>query len=168
MEALNVGANVIGGVGSFLSSRHNSKVLKAQAREEESAGALQSLRIAEEARRAIGQQLAAQGSNGFLGGSGSALDALTESQVNAALDAMTVRREAGMKAKSLRGEAKSQRRQGAFALAQGLLGAGNAYAGMKDDWAQAGRGQTPSGGSSGSDYGDGSNMSGGIRRLGNI
>lgn len=144
MEALKIGANVVGGVGSFLSSRHNSKVLKAQAREEESAGALQSLRIAEEARRAIGQQLAAQSSNGFMGGSGSALDALTESQVNAALDAMTVRRDAAMKAKSLRGEAKSQRRQGAFALAQGLLGAGSAYAGMQDDWAQAGRGQTPS------------------------
>ena len=161
------GASILKGVGGFMSARHNAKMLKRQAREEQNAGAAQSLRVAEEARRAIGQQLAAQNANGFVGGSGSALDALTESQVNAALDAMTIRRDAAVKAAGLRSEARDQKRQGWFSLAEGLLGAGSSYAGMKDDWTQARRGQTPSprttpppiGG-----YGDGSNMTGGIRR----
>lgn len=137
-------ANVVKGVGGFLSARHNAGVLAKQAREEENAGALQSLRVREEARRAIGQQVAAQYGNGFEGGTGSALDAVTESQVNAALDAMNIRRDAQVKAAGLRSEAGNQRRQGWFSLAEGMLGAGSSYAGMKDDWAQARRGQMPS------------------------
>lgn len=137
------GASLLKGVGGFMAARKNAKTLKRQAREEQNAAALESLRVGEEARRAIGQQLAAQGSNGFEGGSGSALDALTESQVNAALDAMTIRREAGMRANGLRSQAADQKRQGYFALADGLLGAATSAAGMKDDWAQARRGQVP-------------------------
>lgn len=135
-------ASVVKGVSGLMSARHNAKVLEAQAREEQTAGALQSLRIQQEARRAIGQQVAAQYGNGFEGGTGSALDAVTESQVNAALDALTIRRDAAVKAKSLQDEAGNQRRQGWFSLAEGLIGAGSSYAGMRDDWAQARRGQT--------------------------
>lgn len=145
-EILSAGANIIKGVGGFVASRQQSKALKRQAREEENAGALQSLRIREQARQAIGQQLAAQSSNGFLGGTGSALDALTESQANAALDAMTLIRDAGMKAQGMRYEAKMRRTEGMFALASGMLGAASSVSGMRDDWAQAGQGQSGTGG----------------------
>lgn len=141
-EALSIGANIVKGVGGFVASRQQSKVLKRQAREEENAGALQSLRIREQARKVIGDQLASQSSNGFMGGTGSALDALTESQANAALDAMTVVRDAGMRGQALRAEAKMKRTEGLFSLASGMLGAASSVAGMKDDWAQAGQGSS--------------------------
>ncbi|PNU05805.1 hypothetical protein [Novosphingobium guangzhouense] len=141
-EVAAVAGNVIKGVGGFVASRQQSKALKRQAREEENAGAAQSLRIRDQARKAIGQQLAAQSSNGFMGGTGSALDALTESQVNGALDAMTVIRDAGTKAQALRYEAKMRRTEGNFALASGLVGAASSVSGMKDDWAQARQGQS--------------------------
>ena len=47
-------ANVVKGIGGFVASRQQSKALKGQAREEENAGAAQSLRIRETARKAIG------------------------------------------------------------------------------------------------------------------
>ncbi|WP_324694604.1 hypothetical protein [Novosphingobium sp. RL4] len=141
-EIASAAANVTKGIGGFVASRQQSKALKRQAREEENAGAAQSLRIREQARKVIGQQLAAQSSNGFMGGTGSALDALTESQVNAALDAMTVIRDAGTKAQSLRYEAKMKRTEGWFSLASGLLGSASSVSGMRDDWAQAGQGQS--------------------------
>ncbi|WP_374414290.1 hypothetical protein [Novosphingobium colocasiae] len=140
-EVAAVAGPLLQGIGGFVSSRQQSNALKRQAREEQNAGAAQSLRIREQARKVIGEQLAAQSSNGFEGGTGSALDALTESQVNAALDAMTVIRDAGTKAQALRYEAKMKRTEGWFALANGVLGAGSSVSGMKDDWAQAGMGQ---------------------------
>lgn len=141
-EVAAIAGNIVKGVGGFMSARHNSKVLKKGAIEEENTANAQVLRVREDARRAIGQQLAGQFSNGFEGGSGSAIDALTESQVNAALDALTIRRDAAFKAAGMRSEAKNQRRQGWFSLAEGLLGAGSSAAGMGDDWAQAKRGTT--------------------------
>lgn len=148
-EVMSAGASILKGVGGFVASRQQSAALKRQAREEQIAGAAQSLRIREQARKAIGEQMASQFGNGFLGGTGSALDALTESQVNAALDAMTVIRDAGTKAQALRYEAKMRRTEGAFALASGIMGAASSVSGMRDDWAQAGAGQTRAGAGSG-------------------
>jgi hypothetical protein len=144
-------ANLVKGIGGFVASRQQSKALKSQAREEENAGSAQALRIREQAREAIGDQLAGQASNGFLGGSGTALDSVLESQTNAALDAMTVQRDAAMKARSLRAEAKMKRTEGYFSLASGMLGAASSVSGMRDDWAQARRGSTPASSGGGGD-----------------
>lgn len=148
MEAASAAANIVKGVGGFVASRQQSKALKAQALEEENAGAAQAGRIREQARSAIGEQLAGQASNGFSGGTGSALDAVLESQTNAVLDAMSIQRDAAGRARSLRADAKMRRTEGYFALASGMLGAASSVSGMQDDWAQAKRGSTPAGSAS--------------------
>ena len=170
--ALTIGGKVFGGIAKNKAGKQNQKALYGQAREEEIAGAEQELRIRSAARKSIGEQLAAQASNGFMGGTGSALDALTESQVNAALDALTVRREVAGKARSLRAEGDQRRKEGKNGLIEGLLGAASSAASMGSDWASAragsssGGGGGSSGGGSGSSgsSGDGSNMSGAIYR----
>lgn len=137
MEALQMAGSVIKGIGGFVSARHNAGVLDRQALEEERTGNAQALVVRDRARKAIGEQIGAQFSNGFQGGTGSALDALTESQINATLDMLEVRRQAAFKAKAARSGASQQRTQGWFSLAEGLIGAGTAAAGQNSDWAAA-------------------------------
>lgn len=140
---LAIGGKLIQGFGGLQAGNAARKAAYAQAREAENVGAAQELRVRENARKAIGQQVAAQFSNGMLGGTGSALDALMESQVNAALDAMQVRRDAAGRAAAMRAEGDNARAEGRWGLAGALLGAANAAVGMKDDWAAARRGVTP-------------------------
>lgn len=139
--AMPAAGNIVQGVGGLLAGNANSKALKKQSRETLVQGNAEETRIREAARATMGEQVAAQFSNGFQGGSGSALDALRESKVNAALDALEIRRQAMGKAAALRAEAKQAKMEGRFALVSGLLGAGSSVARGKADWADARRGQ---------------------------
>lgn len=125
------------GVGGLMAGNADKRAADLQAREEELAAAAQVRGVREEARAKIGELLAGQWSNGMEGGSGSALDALRESQVNAALDAMEIRRQGELKARALKAQGKARRTEGRFALLSGMLGAGSQYLVMKHDWAQA-------------------------------
>lgn len=138
--ALMVAGKLVKGVGGLQAGNAQKKALDRQAREEENAAALQTLRIREQARSAIGDQLGGQWSNGFVGGTGSALDSILESQTNMLLDTLTVQREAATKGASLRAEGKQARTQGRMALVGSLLDIGSTVAGGADDWAQAKRG----------------------------
>lgn len=144
--ALAIGGSLLKAHGANKAGNENRKIAYGQAREEEAAGSARELRIRESSRKAIGDQLAAQSSNGFQGGTGSALDALAESQTNAVLDAMTVRREAASRAKSLRASGDQARSAGRMSAVQSLIGGASAALGMKADWAAA---RAPSGSSGG-------------------
>jgi hypothetical protein len=139
---MQAGGNIVQGVGGLLAGNANSKALKKQSRETLVQGAAEETRIREAARATMGDQIAAQFSNGFQGGTGSALDALRESKINATLDALEIRRQAMGKAAALRAEAKQQKLQGKFALLSGILGAGSSIAKGSADWADARRGQS--------------------------
>lgn len=149
--AAKIAGSLIKGVGAFQAGRRQKAMDFQQALEEEGAGEAEVLRLREQARQAIGGQLAAQWSNGMEGGTGSAIDSLRESQINAALDQMLVRRDAAMKARSLREHGKQAKREGTMALiSSGLDMVGDA-AGMQSDWAAAKRGTTKGGGGSSSE-----------------
>jgi len=139
---LGAGAALLGGIAANKAGQQNKAALYGQAREEENAGNAQALRVKEQARKIIGEQIAAQAGNGFRGDGGSALDALTESQVNATLDMMQVRRDAMMKARSMRAEGDMRAQQGTFNLMGSFLGAGSKIMGGMSDWATASAGQT--------------------------
>lgn len=141
-EMAGIAGNIVKGVGSFAAGQANAKALHAQAKEEGIAGAAQEAQIREVSRKAIGEQVAGQFSNGFQGGTGSALDALHESAVNAAIDVMRVRREATLRAENMRKQGHQAAVQSWFDLASGLLGAGASAQGMKSDWAAARQGQS--------------------------
>lgn len=143
-SALSAGASILGGIGADKAGRQNRDALYGQALEEENAGNAQALRIKEQARKIIGEQVAAQGANGFTGDSGSALDALTESQINATLDTMQVRRDAMMKARAMRAEGDMRYSQGRYAMWGSFLTAGAKLAGAASDWGAAHSGQIPS------------------------
>lgn len=163
--ALAIGASVVQGIGAFKASRANASAMEAQAIEEANASAAQELDLRRQARAAIGEQVAAQHSGGFMGGTGSALDTLRESQINAALDVLRIRREGTVKAQTLRTQASNTRTQGNFALASGLLGGASTAVGMKGDWAAARSGTSAGMSGYGGMTGDGSNMTGGISRV---
>jgi hypothetical protein len=143
---LSAGASVLGGVAANKAGRQNRDALYGQALEEENAGNAQALRIKEQARKIIGDQVGAQAANGFTGDSGSALDALTESQINATLDTMQVRRDAMMKARSMRAEGDMRYQQGRYAMFGSFLSAGAKLAGAASDWASAQSGQSAAAG----------------------
>lgn len=136
-EGLQAAGNVIGGVGSYEAGRFNQKVANVEAIEIERAGVADEARVRDAARMAIGDQVAAQGSNGFQQGTGSALDALAQSLTNAALDAMNVRRDAAARARSARVSGSIARAQGNNALVAGMIGASANVQGMRTDWAAA-------------------------------
>lgn len=146
LPLISAGASLVGGVGGLVSGLQNKKRFNAQAREELSAGATQERELRQDARRAIGTQLAAQWGNGLEGGSGTAIDALRESETEAALDAAEIRRRAGAQARSYRAQGKQEAVRGAFDLAGGMLGAATGYSNARNDWAQARRGTTAGGG----------------------
>lgn len=131
---LSAGGSILKGVAANKAGKQNRRAAYAQAREEERTGEAQALRIRDEARRAMGEQIAGQFANGFMGGTGSALDALSESQINATVDMLEVRRQAQAKAQSLRAEGDQARQQGRFALASGILGAASTAV---SDWADS-------------------------------
>ncbi|WP_294277574.1 hypothetical protein [uncultured Sphingomonas sp.] len=133
MEAFQAAGNIVQGVAGYEAGKYNQAVANTEAIDQERAGAAEEGRVREAARAAIGQQLAAQGGNGFAMGTGSALDALAQSQVNAALDAMTVRRDAALRARSARTAGAIARAQGDNALVAGMLGA----AARVTDWASS-------------------------------
>lgn len=136
-DAVQAVGHIIQGVGGYVAGQQNKRALYQQAGEEEQAGVAAETRIRETARAEIGQQVAAQFSNGMMGGTGSALDSLTQSQINAALDALNVRRDTAAKAKALRQQGKMASTAGKFALAAGLFQAGSSVANNSSDWAAA-------------------------------
>ena len=143
---LSAGSTLLGGIAANKAGQQNRAALYGQALEEENAGNAQALRIKDQARKIIGDQISAQAGNGFTGDSGSALDALTESQVNATMDMMQVRRDAMMKARSLRAEGDMRASQGQSAMFGSILGAGAKLVGAYSDWGAAHSGQLPAGG----------------------
>lgn len=65
-------------------------------------GSVQEGEARDASRKGVGAQLVAQGGSGFEMGTGTALDALLESQTNGIMDALTIRRAAASKAASTR------------------------------------------------------------------
>jgi hypothetical protein len=145
-EGMQAAGQVISGVGQYEAGKYNAKVANTQAIEIERNGAAEEERTREAARMQMGQQIAAQAGGGFQLGTGSALDALTQSQVNAALDALTIRREAAGRARSQRISGSIAKAQGENGLVTGMLGAATTIANTNADWAAARQGTTAKGG----------------------
>ncbi len=124
------------GVAAKKAADRSARRLDEQAREGLRSDLEDRNRLRDEARGAIGNQLAAQVSNGLEGGTGTALDALRQSQIDAALDVMEMRRQGDLRARSIQVQASDKRREGKMALLEGVLGAGMAAFKVKSDWAQ--------------------------------
>lgn len=161
-DAAQMAGNVLNGVASYEAGKSNRKVANMNAIDAEREGVEDEARIREQARMAIGEQVAAQASGGFQPGTGTALDALRQSQINATLDALAARRQAASRARAIRYSGAQAYAQGRNALTVGMIGAAASLAQSNSDWGAA-RSGSSGGGSSGGGYGGGgpSNRSGG-------
>jgi hypothetical protein len=141
MDPVSGGLTLAGGaikaLGTISAGRQQQQALVEQGRQENIAGNLQATRIREQARRAIGQQIGGQFANGFQGGTGSALDALSESQINSTLDALQTRRDAATKAASLYTQGNLARQSAGWGAASGLVGTASQLYGLHKDWTTA-------------------------------
>lgn len=142
--ALAAGGKIFGGIAANKAGKRNAKILREQAGEELRTGAAQVAQQRDAARMVIGEQLASQFGNGFHGGTGSALDALAQSQVNAALDAMEIRRQADGRARALIAQGKAEKAEGRNALIGSFFEAGSTILSHKSDWAAARSGKVGS------------------------
>jgi hypothetical protein len=135
--------SMVKGVGGLMAGNENRRSAYAQAGEERRAAAGQIRRVKTDARRKIGEQLTMMAGGGFEGASagGTALDALRESQVEAAMDVLELRRQGVLRSRALERQGDNARREGRFALVSGILGAGSSYIQGKNDWAQARAGE---------------------------
>jgi hypothetical protein len=138
---LTAGSSLIKGIAGLNAGLAQRRALASQAQQEEIAGNAQAQRIGDQARAAIGQQTAALNASGFQGDSGTALDALTESQVNRTLDMMQTRRQAQAKAQALQTQGDLDAQKGGFDLASNLIGGASSIYGQQKGWGVA---QAPS------------------------
>lgn len=143
VEAVQMAGNLVQGVAGYETGKFNRAMSETEAVEAERTGTVEEGRVRDAARMAIGAQLAAQGSNGFQMGTGSALDALQQSQINAALDGLTVRQNAAARARSARTEGKIAYAKGENDLVAAGFGAAAAAAQTRSDWASSRTGSTP-------------------------
>lgn len=143
--ALAIAGPIVKGLGANAAHKANARAADEAAMGELRDGAAEESRIRDAARLAMGRQIAAQGESGFVMGAGSAYDALLESQINATLDALNVRRGAAGRARSWQAKAAQERRAGTAALIGAGFDAVNGALAMKGDWAAAKSGQLPGG-----------------------
>lgn len=142
LAAAAIAGNLLQGIASLRAGRQNAAALRAAATDALRTGAAQEAQLREVARKAIGEQVAAQSGNGFVGNVGTAVDALHESQVNAALDAMRIRNAAQSKADGFNFQARTAEEQAWFSLATSMLGAGTTAYNQSQDWKAARAGQS--------------------------
>lgn len=140
--AIAVAGSVVKGLGANAAHKAAARAADENARGELNDGVAREAEVRDEARLAMGRLVAAQGESGFTVGTGSARDALLESQINATIDALRVRREAGSAARGWRTKADQERRAGTSALIGAGFDVANTLTGMKGDWAGAKAGRT--------------------------
>lgn len=135
--AIAVGGSIVKGLSTNAAYKASARADEANAVAELNDGVAREAQIRDAAREAIGRQVTAQGESGFAMGTGSALDALTQSQINATMDALQVRREAASRAAARRASADQNRRAGNNALIAAGFDAVSGALKMKNDWAGA-------------------------------
>lgn len=154
------------GIAGYSAGKRNAAALREQATMAIDTGVAQEARVRAAARAAVGDQIAGQWSNGFEGGTGSAIDAVRESMIQGAMDAMTVRRDAALRAQAYDAEAANAEAEGTNSLLSGLIGGAAKAWSAKNDWAVAHAGQIAPARTPAPVVGDGTNMTGAISRVG--
>ena len=128
--------SIASGISQQNEARRQAAYANANADLAEAQGASEAQAIREKARRLAGQNRAAIGASG-VDISGSFLDALSDSDINAELDAQTALWNRKIEATNGRGQAKASSAAGSSALVGGFFGAGSAAISGYGNWHQA-------------------------------
>src|SRR5690242_7903072 len=128
--------SLVSGVSQYGQARGQAAYANANAGLAEQQAQSQAQVIREKARRLSGQNRAAIGASG-VDISGSFLDALADSDIDAELDAQTALWNGKIEAANQRAQAKAARASGTSALIGGIFGAGTAAVSGCGDWYDA-------------------------------
>ncbi|MEA3053561.1 MAG: hypothetical protein QOG72_2464 [Sphingomonadales bacterium] len=134
---LMIAGNLVQGLAGYRAGQFNQKVEEANAIGDERDASAEVARIRDSARVAMGRQVGAQAESGFEVGTGTNLDSLRESQIEAEMDVMNLRRRGASAAAARRAQGEIAAAQGRQALVGGLFGAASAVANHKADYANA-------------------------------
>jgi len=132
------GGSLIKGIGAYEAGKFNAKVARFNKAEMLSDSVAQQQQIRDMARQTMGEQIASQGASGMDLGTGSALDVLHESAVNAQLDAMALRRKSTLKGIDYDNQAWSAKATGTAGFVSGLTEAASSAFSAGADYAAAG------------------------------
>ncbi len=121
--AVSAAGSLVSGVSQHSRAKTEAAYANTNARLAEQQAESQAAVIREKARRLSGQNRAAIGASG-VDISGSFLDALADSDIDAELDAQTALWNGKLEAMNQRGQAKAAKSGGSSALVQGIFGAG--------------------------------------------
>jgi hypothetical protein len=124
MAAVQAVGSVVSGIGQHQAAKGQAKADRQNVRLAEAQGESEAALIRERARRISGENRAAIGASG-VDISGSFLDALADSDINAELDAQTARWNRKVESGNYRFRAAQSRASGQGALIGGFLGAGS-------------------------------------------
>ena len=136
VAAVQAVGSVVSGISQHAQAQSEANVARANADLAEQQGASEAQAIREKARRLAGENRAAAGASG-VDISGSFLDALSDSDINAELDAQTALWNSKTEATNGRGQAKASSAAGSSALVGGFFGAGSAAISGYGNWHQA-------------------------------
>lgn len=117
-------SQVLQGMAGMDSANYNARLAGQQGQLALQQGAAEAERVRNAARYAAGEAIAAQGESGLQVGTGSALDLLRESRINAELDMMTVRTKAENERRTLNNRRRLLRAEARDALTGGTIAAG--------------------------------------------
>lgn len=113
-EGLKAAGALLDGASALGAANANARALRTDAANVMNLGAAQVADVRQQARMAAGEAIAAQGTSGFQIGTGSALDVLRETEINAQLDMMRLRTRAQTQYSGLQFQAKMAKREGVF------------------------------------------------------
>lgn len=136
-SAIGAGMNIAGGFAGYRAANANAAYADANAQSALVDGATASTNSNNQYRAAIGNQIAAQGASGFQMGTGSALDALNQSRINEASAAMSINRQASIRAQIYHAQAQQDRASGTQALLSGILKGASGVINQRMDYANA-------------------------------
>lgn len=115
-------SKLLAGISASQAAGYNARAAESEGLQAQNDGVAAEAQVRDEARYAAGEAIAAQGQSGLQLGTGSALDVLRESALNAELDRMRLRTRAENQRRAKKHEAALQRSAGRSALAAGILG----------------------------------------------
>jgi hypothetical protein len=131
-KAIEGTGTVMQGIAGYKAGKFNEKVARFNQGNSnaDAVGLEQSVR--DQARAAMGEQIASQGASGIELGTGSAADALHQSAINAQLDVLNLQRKAAIKSTGFDIQAASAKAAGKSAFVGGFIKAAGAFAGGGD------------------------------------
>jgi hypothetical protein len=134
--AVSAAGSLVSGISQYGQGKSQARYADANAEIAEQQAGSQAAVIREKARRLSGQNRAAIGASG-VDISGSFLDALADSDIDAELDAQTALWNGKLEAMNQRGQAKAARSSARGALVGGVFGAGTSALAGYGDWVEA-------------------------------